>query len=379
MRICIISDTFPPESIGGIQTYSYEFAYHLALNEKVEKVVVFALNGSHFEEESVTDKFEVYRLNGKNPFHWLRMISMILILNPDLIHSTTTISSVYFSNLSKYILRKNYFINIYGLDALSSFYHPEKRRRMTDIIRKSKGIIFISDFSRNEVCDFYAIDGIGKAITIYPGVSVPEIDSDQIPLLKGQYSYKNDDFIVLSVGRLVSRKGVDDLIKAIDGINDDEVKALIVGTGPESDRLRELVRQLHLENRVIFTGKVDSVYPYYPLADVFCMPSKYFKEKGDVEGLGLVSLEAQSYGIPVLGTRSGGVPETLIETVTGFLVEEGDSEGMIDAILSLKENETQRKEMGENAKAFVRKKFSWERCIEEHLAYYNSHLDTTNR
>ena len=92
--------------------------------------------------------------------------------------------------------------------------------------------------------------------------------------------------------------------------------------------------------------------------------------EGDIEGLGVVYLEAQQYGVPVLGTYSGGIPEAMEENKSGFLVPEHDVAALAEKILLLKSNPELRVRMGEYGKTFVREKFDWRKSIQGHLDLY---------
>ena len=206
---------------------------------------------------------------------------------------------------------------------------------------------------------------------MYPGVSPPEVNQKKVEALRRKYRIDETDFIVLFLGRLATRKGVDDLIHAVHNLQMEGVKLIVAGDGPEREELMKLRGELDLEEKVIFTGRIPVAAPIYKLADIFCSPSKYRRDEGDIEGLGLVFIEAQSCGIPVIGTDSGGIPETIDDDKSGFVVPEGDSEAIRGKIVELKNNKYLHNEMSEHAIKFVSEKFSWERCVEAHIGIYS--------
>jgi glycosyltransferase involved in cell wall biosynthesis len=190
-----------------------------------------------------------------------------------------------------------------------------------------------------------------------------------------KHNLEPNDFIILSVGRLIKRKGFDDLIKAVALINDPAVKLMIVGEGEERNNLEKIVFNSGLKERIIFAGKVDCVADYYYSADLFSMPSKHLENEGDVEGLGLVYLEAQYFGLPVIGTRSGGIPEALIEGETGLLVTENNPQDLAEKIISLRDNQEQYLLFKKQAVDFVKNNFLWEVVVEKVVDHYQK----TNR
>ncbi|HZK50816.1 MAG TPA: glycosyltransferase family 4 protein [Actinomycetota bacterium] len=168
------------------------------------------------------------------------------------------------------------------------------------------------------------------------------------------------DKVVLCFGRLVKRKGIDRLVAALPAINKRLPGAVVViaGTGPEQARLEKLARAS--EGRVIVAGRVeDSEAPaFYALADVFALPvaDRFFGL--EVEGLGVVLLEAAASGTPCVTGRSGGTPEAVIGGSTGFVVDAEDVGVLADRIAWLLEHPERATEMGSAGREHVRKDFS---------------------
>jgi len=131
--------------------------------------------------------------------------------------------------------------------------------------------------------------------------------------------------VILTVGRLVERKGHDMVIRALARVRDavGPVRYVIVGTGPEQARLASLARECGCAGDVVFVGRVaDSELPqYYAACDVFVMPSRALPQRDGVEGFGIVFLEAGACGKPVVGGRSGGIADAVLDGQTGVLVD----------------------------------------------------------
>ena len=170
--------------------------------------------------------------------------------------------------------------------------------------------------------------------------------------------------VAVCVSRMVPRKGQDTLIKAWP-----EVKAqvrgaalLLVGDGPYAQKLKQLAGRLDLrEDRdVIFTGAVPwhDLPGYYDAADVFAMPCRTRRGGLDVEGLGIVYLEASATGLPVIGGDSGGAPDAILDGETGYVV--GDPTALVARLAELLGDPGKARAMGEKGLAWVHREWRWE-------------------
>jgi amino acid adenylation domain-containing protein len=175
---------------------------------------------------------------------------------------------------------------------------------------------------------------------------------------------RNDELMLLSVGRLMPRKGHALVIRALARIGR-QVPALryvIVGDGAERQRLRALAAEVGVEDCVQFLGEVpaDDLPAYYAAADIFVHPNRV--EGTEFEGFGLVFLEAAAAEVPSIGGRSGGVPEAVQDGVTGLLVSGEDVGELAAAVRRLAESAALRAQFGRAGRARVLKYFSWERA-----------------
>jgi len=178
--------------------------------------------------------------------------------------------------------------------------------------------------------------------------------------------------IVLYVGRLIKRKGIDYLIKAFKKIQDKEAVLILVGGGDfyklgaksEETKLKKLVKELNLENQIIFTGQIspEKTKEYYANCDIFVCPS-ITKKVG--EAWGHVVEEAMSFGKPIIVTDAVGAGEDLVqEGKNGFIVPEKNSEELKKAIEKILKNKKLKEKMGkESLRIIKQKKFSFEEII----------------
>lgn len=167
---------------------------------------------------------------------------------------------------------------------------------------------------------------------------------------------------LLTVGRYAARKGVDDVIRALPRIRERCPSRLVVAGREQEEHLVGLVRELGLEGHVTFLGEVAAAElpALYRSADVFVMPSREEAESGSVEGFGIVFLEAAASGVPSIGGRSGGMADAIADGETGYLVEPGNPDELVDRIVHLLSDHDLRATMGRKARDRVATRFSWE-------------------
>ena len=194
-----------------------------------------------------------------------------------------------------------------------------------------------------------------RVVVIYPGV-----DSGLVDAAKDAHG-ERVPFRILFVGRLVRRKGADLLLTAFSRLSPQMPAAGvdIVGDGTELKSLVEMSERLGLDDSVKFHGALygRELWDRYAAASLFVLPARESGE--DAEGFGTVFLEAGAFGVPSVATRTGGVPEAVIDGVTGRLVESEDVEGLTNAMRELLDDPGERQRLGSNARSRVAE-FTWE-------------------
>lgn len=208
---------------------------------------------------------------------------------------------------------------------------------------------------------------VGEHTTVHdlpPGVDTirfhPQVDGSPV---RSQLGLEDGQPLVVCVSRLVARKGQDTLVEVWPRVRDRVPGAhlLLVGGGPMADQLRQRVAALGLEDAVTLAGPVTrAVLPaVHAAADVFAMPCRTRLAGLDVEGLGIVYLEAQACGTPVLAGRSGGAPESLLDGETGVVTDGSCPTTVGDALLDLLSDPDGRVAMGTAGRAFVERHYAW--------------------
>jgi glycosyltransferase involved in cell wall biosynthesis len=178
--------------------------------------------------------------------------------------------------------------------------------------------------------------------------------------------FKESDFIVISVANLVAVKGIELLIEAVNSLNDNSIKVLIVGDY-ENEYGLSLKAKYEDADRIFFTGKRLDVKPYLAVADVFVIPTK---DEGRREGLPIAPMEAMSSKRIVLGSNITGVREVL-KTFPECIFEPSDIRGIAEKILWVKSmTENERQKLATAMRSYVEKELSIKRFIEEHETMY---------
>jgi phosphatidylinositol alpha-1,6-mannosyltransferase len=186
----------------------------------------------------------------------------------------------------------------------------------------------------------------------------------------------SDSPVLLSVGRMVERKGFDAVIRTLPALLKvfPTLKYICVGDGPKAQDLRKLAQSLDVSASIEWAGEAgeDQLLRYYRSADVFVLPSRLDRPAGSVEGFGIVFLEASSCEVPVIGGNSGGVPDAIADGKTGYLVDPNNTDQLTDRILTLLSNRDLRKSMGQAGRRRVVAEFTEDRLAERYLSAVHS-------
>lgn len=197
----------------------------------------------------------------------------------------------------------------------------------------------------------------GKITVVYPGVDVWNFQPGEIQDFRIGYSLV-DKIVISHVARLGVFKGTDKLIRALPLVRQRtgrDVVLLLVGRNTEAEYLDGLVRELDVAAHVRLTGPVSEreLHLAYAASDLFALPSQY-------ESFGFVFLEAMAHEVPVVGVRTGGVPEVILDGETGFVLDSADDlENLADRLGQLAEDGALRAALGAQARRWTRERFNW--------------------
>lgn len=225
-------------------------------------------------------------------------------------------------------------------------------------------LTYLGDFTKSEIAKALSPEAQSRLIKIAPGIDTdhfaPNSTSEQLRKDLGLADKK----VIVCVGRLVHRKGQDILIQSLPAILEKHPTAhlLMVGEGPYRQDLTKMVLKLKLSDAVTFIGRIQykDLPRYICAGDIFAMPSRSRLAGLEVEGLGIVYLEASSCALPVIAGRSGGAPDAVDEGVTGFSVDGTSPTEVAKAIINLFDDPIRAKAMGAAGRSWIIDKWRWE-------------------
>lgn len=212
-----------------------------------------------------------------------------------------------------------------------------------------------------------------RVVRIQHGVDTESFNPNKKDLnYKKRYGIPENYFVILHIGRLAARKGVAEVLMSFKKIKKarQNVKLIIVGTGPLEKKLKKLSRKLSITNDTIFTGTLpfNELQMLYASCDIFLMHSYW-------EGFGMTNQEALASGLPCICTNVGGAPDIIDEGVNGFLVNVGDTDKMAEFSIKLIDNEALRLRMSKAARESMLKGFKWHDMVDTYLKLYTQILD----
>jgi len=273
----------------------------------------------------------------------------------------------------------NYVVIVHGAELLVPGAVPGLRRRMARAMAGADLLLPVSGYTGDVLRDL--VEGSGLPVPpierLHARVDLdrfhPEVETRST---RARLGLSSGDKVVLCFGRLVKRKGIHRLIEALPRIHKRVPGAVVViaGTGPELGGLKRLADKT--PGRVIFAGRVpdDEAPAFYALADVFALPvtDRYFGL--EIEGLGVVLLEAAACATPCVTGRSGGTPEAVLDGRTGYVIDGGDVDALADKVFHLLDNPEAARAMGSAGREHVREAFSNDSLPAPFLAWLNDRL-----
>jgi phosphatidylinositol alpha-1,6-mannosyltransferase len=360
-RTLLITNDFPPRP-GGIQ----QFVHNLAVRRPAGSLVVYA---STWKGAATFD--------AEQPFEVVRESTGMLLPTPAVARRAAELArandcdTVWFGAAAPLGLLAEGLRRRAGIARAIGITHgheigwaalPGARQLLRRIARGNDVLTYLGDYQRVRLDK--ALHGLTDLRRLAPGVDVdafhPGVDGTVVRARHGL----SDRPVIVCVSRLVPRKGQDMLIRALP-----EVRrrvpgaALLLGSGgPDRARLERLAREHGVATHVIFTGSVPWVElpSLFAAGDVYAMPCRTRAAGLDVEGLGIVYLEASATGLPVVGGDSGGAPDAVREGETGYVVGGRDPAGLTERLVELLNDPVKAKAMGAAGRAWVEQEWRWE-------------------
>jgi glycosyltransferase involved in cell wall biosynthesis len=234
--------------------------------------------------------------------------------------------------------------------------------------KKTDAVICVSQALRDSMADAMGLSP-EKLHVVYNSRPAWKASGDR-ERIRNQYGIGADTVLIGTAARLIPSKGIHLLLEAAAEILRKRPDAffMIAGSGPEEGKLKHDAEKLAIADRVIFAGHVNNMGDYYAAFDVFVLPTL-------TEGLGITVLEAMSFGLPVVASAVGGIPELISHGKNGLLIKPGKVQDIIDALLFCLGNRQVAREYGNRAKDDVRTGFTSEEMTAQTLAIFQSILD----
>jgi phosphatidylinositol alpha-1,6-mannosyltransferase len=360
-RTLIVTNDFPPRP-GGIQA----FVHNLAVRQPPGSLVVYApawKGAASFDAEQ--------------PFEVVRHPTSLMLPVPEVARSATDIAlanacdTVWFGAAAPLGLLAGHLRRHARIRRIVAQTHghevgwaalPGARSMLRRIARGADVVTYLGDYTRSRLAP--VIDQLSTMEHLPPGVDPvvfrPDADGEAVRhslRLAGRP-------LIVCVSRLVPRKGQDMLIRALPEIRRRVPGAalLIVSGGPDQPRLQRLAVHHDVASDVVFTGAVpwEELPSYYAAGDVFAMPCRTRRGGLDVEGLGIVFLEASATGLPVVAGDSGGAPDAVRDGETGFVVDGRSTEQIVDRISTLLLDRALAHQMGQAGRRWVEAEWTWD-------------------
>lgn len=255
-------------------------------------------------------------------------------------------------------------------DRIANLFMKHLAKLEAETAKNASAIVTISKYSVEKIQLYYGVNP--NKIQIVPnGVDIEVFKpSENQTALKQQFNLEKEP-CVLFVGNLIPRKGLPFLVEAAKKVvkQQPDTKFLIAGEGPLKNQLINSIQEANLSVNFTFLGRInEKLLPsLYNCTDVFVLPSIQ-------EGQGIVLLEAQASGKPVVAFDIGGVKETVQNGETGLLVKQEESDALADALIKLLNDKNLREIMGANGRKFIVENYTWDICAQKMLKVYREVL-----
>ena len=378
MNILIVSYIYPTPEDNRIGIFVHEQAKELV--NQGHNVRVITSNENKRDEVKKINNITVYRLNCYRFFKGLifnfKMLNRIIKFKGkiDIIHIHFIGLNSFFCWLGSKFLHIPVVATTHGIDVYPRNFFRNLLIRFYLLFPNK--IMAVSNYTASLV---KSNSKENKVCVVHNGVDV-----EKLKITKDKSSLRRklglgNNPVLLSVGVLVERKGIDLIIRALPEVikKVPNLVYLIIGKGAQEHYLKNLVKSLNLQNHVRFLGFISSeeLANYYNLCDVFILMSKTIKKKSGVEGFGIVYIEASYLGKPVIGGKSGGTGDAIIDGITGYRVDPDNSRDLTKKLILLLKNKNLRYSMGKQGKKFVKKKLLWRHNVEKTLKVYKEVID----
>ena len=386
MKVLVYTHEFPP-FLGGLATTSLKLVKGLS-HGKNSLIAVVPGYGPDQEKIDRELDCEIKRvpLLGRSYIRSIPFLQQIIgffflsyhiVMNkPDVVLFITEEAESVGGLVSKFIQFRS-VVRVAGSGILTCFHGRGFTKRvlkypMSTLYEKSERVIAVSNYTRS------LLEGIDvdtkKIRVIYNGVKSSflenPVNTEKVKLLRNKYGISDDDSVMVTIARVLPRKGQDHVIRSLPGVLREvpNLKYLVVGEGKYRQDFEKLAESLGVGNHVVFTGGVEnsSVIDYLDLSDLFIMPNRAWNNK--VEGLPNAIIEASARGKAVIAGNHSGSVEAVLHGKTGFLVDSTKPEKIGEAITGILSDKKKLVKFGENGRELIRSNFQEDIMIQNYIA-----------
>lgn len=257
-----------------------------------------------------------------------------------------------------------YAVFLHGDDLNFALRKTRKKWLATKILNRADKIIAANSYTAEQAKKLIDQKQLGKIKVINPGIDPITVRHEELRIkeLRDQYDL-NQKIVLLGIGRLIKRKGFDLALQSLKLALQSNPRLVyaIIGQGEEETAIRQQIQALGLSDQVIMLGQVDDQTKslWLQACDIFIMTARNIND--DIEGFGIVYLEANLTGKPVIAGRSGGVADAVEDNVNGLLVNGESATEISQAILKLAQYESLRQKLGDQGRQRALQKFNWSR------------------
>lgn len=362
-RVLLVTNDFPPRR-GGIQSYLEAFVGELNATGGHE-LTVYAPQWKGAPEYDEHAGYRVVRHRGTlmvpEPTVANRMRALIAEHDIETVWFGAAAPLALLGPLARRAGASRVVASTHGHEVGWSML-PLARNALRRIGDDADVVTYVSGYTRGRFASAFGPQA--RLERLSPGVDIDRFTPDSVSRAQLRARYElGDRPVVLCLSRLVPRKGQDMLIRAFGQIRRRVPGAalVIVGGGPHRETLEALAQRAGVADDVLFTGGVpgDELPAHHAMADVFAMPCRTRGAGLDVEGLGIVFLEASASGVPVVAGRSGGAPETVRDGETGWVVDGTDVDAIATAVGDLLADPATAARMGAAGRDWVVQNWQW--------------------
>lgn len=354
-KVLYITRKYPP-AVGGMENFSYHLYTHFDAAEVETSLISLGRSQKHL----------VWFL----PYALVKTVCMAGRYDIIFVGDALLSSIGFFTKL--FHKKKKVIVNVFGLDIT----FPNK-------LYQTYLKLFYNCFDKyisisRETDNTLRKRGVTNSVIITPGVDVSQFQGECAGFneLRKQYSIGEDETILLTVGRLVKRKGVNWFVRNVmPRLKGQPVRYLVVGGGEEHAAIAESIRELGLEQQVLLLGRVETALlnDIYLHADAFIMPNIHVE--GDMEGFGLVAVEAALAGLPVIAAGIEGIRDAIKDGKNGWLLESGNAAQFYAKIQDIRQHPEESRKTAKAFQTYTAEVYSWNAICKQYTALFRRLLE----